>query len=198
MIDQHSQNRITNRCTQAAVGALFTMEPFTGGWVNGSVRLIHNRRSVMQSFRIIVLAFIWVQTSAILCAGDFESRMEGVWFGSGVHPMSRTVLIVDAEKFTIVSPLGVYVSKYTIDDTSSLVAIDIDRFDGAKQLGVIEITDNELRLKLNDPNEPRPKLQDVRFPSGKPHWHTVFQRKATKDGLEVLSKHNVHTSEALQ
>ncbi len=152
----------------------------------------------MQSIRIIILAFIWLQPSAILCAGDFESRMQGIWFGSGAHPMSRTVLIVDAEKFTIVSPLGVYVSKYTIDDTPSLVAIDIDRFDGAKQLGVIELTDNELRLKLNDPNQPRPKLQEVRFPSGKPHWHTVFQRRATRDGLEVLSKHNLDASESLQ
>jgi hypothetical protein len=152
----------------------------------------------MQSIRIMVLVLIWLQPFAILCAGDFESKMEGVWFGSGAHPMSRTVLIIDAEKFTIVSPLGVYVSKYTIDDTSSLVAIDIDRFDGAKQLGVIEITDNELRLKLNDPNQPRPKLQDVRFPNGKPHWHTVFQRRATKDGLEVLSKHNLGILETLQ
>jgi hypothetical protein len=152
----------------------------------------------MQSIRVIVRVFIWLQPFAILCAGDFETRMEGVWFGSGAHPMSRTVLIVDAEKFTIVSPLGVYVSKFTIDDTSSLVAINIDRFDGAKQLGVIELTDKELRLKLNDPNQPRPTLQDVRFPGGKPHWHTVFQRRATRDGLEVLSKHNVNTSEALQ
>jgi hypothetical protein len=110
--------------------------------------------------------------------------------------MSRTVLTVDGEKFTIVSPLGAFVSRFTTNDVPTLNEIDIDRFDGERQMGVFEISESHLLLKLAKPNKDRPTLKDVRFSNGKPHWQTVFRRRPTQEGLEVLAKHSDKLPEA--
>jgi hypothetical protein len=110
--------------------------------------------------------------------------------------MSRTVLIVDGEKFTIVSPLGAFVSRFTTNDVPTLNEIDIDRFDGERQMGVFEVSETQLLIKLAEPNKVRPTLKEVRFPNGKPHWHTVFRRRPTQEGLEVLAKHSDELPEA--
>lgn len=146
--------------------------------------------SILRLLQSIAVTICYSQACTVLLAADLDSRLQGIWFGDGQHPMSRTVLIVDGEKFTIVSPLGAFVSKFSSNDTPTLNEIDIDRFDGGRQLGVFEISETHLRMKLSEPNQARPTPEDVRFPSGKPHWHTVFRRRPTQEGLGVLAKYS--------
>jgi hypothetical protein len=146
--------------------------------------------STINLLQSIALVICCSMGSSMLLAADTDSRLQGVWFGDGQHPLSRTVLIVDGEKFTIISPLGAFVSTFSSNEAGALSEIDIDRFDGERQLGVFEISEMQLRLKLNQPNQARPTLKDVRLPNGQPHWHTVFRRRPTQEGLEVLAKHS--------
>ena len=145
---------------------------------------------------VIAAAMCYTMPCSKLFAEKPDARLQGVWFGDGRHPMNRTVLIVDGDKFTIVSPLGAFVSRFTTNDVPSLNEIDIDRFDGERQMGVFEISEMQLLMKLAEPNQVRPALKDVRLPNGKPHWHTVFRRRPTKEGLEVLAKHSEKLPEA--
>lgn len=145
---------------------------------------------------VIAVAICYSMLSVKLFAEKPDARLQGVWFGDGRHPMSRTILIVDGEKLTIVSPLGAYVSRFTTNDVPNLNEIDIDRFDGERQLGVFEISETQLLLKLAEPNNVRPTINDVRLSNGKPHWHTVFRRRPTQEGLEVLAKHSDKLPEA--
>lgn len=143
----------------------------------------------MRLYQSVVFTICCCLSCMVLHAADTDSRLQGIWFGDGQHPMSRHVLVVEGEEFTVVSPQGVFVSKFKTNDSPVLAEIDIERFDGGRQLGVFELSDTELRLKLNGPNQARPTVRDVRFPSGKPHWHAVFLRRPSHDGLEVLTKH---------
>lgn len=145
---------------------------------------------------VIAVAMCYSLPCTKLFAENPDTLLQGVWFGDGRHPMSRTVLIVDGEKFTIVSPLGAFVSRFTTNDVPTLNEIDIDRFDGERQMGVFEISESHLLLKLAKPNKDRPTLKDVRFSNGKPHWQTVFRRRPTQEGLEVLAKHSDKLPEA--
>ena len=145
---------------------------------------------------VMAVAMCYSMPCAKLCAENPDIRLQGVWFGDGRHPMSRTVLIVEGEKFTILSPLGAFVSRFTTNEAPTLNEIDIDRFDGERQLGVFEISETQLLMKLAEPNNVRPTLKDVRFSNGKPHWHTIFRRRPTQEGLEVLAKHSDKLPEA--
>ncbi len=148
----------------------------------------------------ILQSLVVVACSSLACtdllANDAAARLQGIWFGDGPHPLSRTVLVVDGERFIIVSPLGAFVSEFTTNEDSSLYEIDLDRFDGKRQLGVFELSKNQLWLKLGEPNKSRPSVKDVRFPSGKPHYHTIFKRNPTRSGLDVLAKHSDKTMDA--
>ena len=163
---------------------------------NSAVKCLEISMTKVRLLCVIVVAMCCFMPSTKLFAENLDTRLQGVWFGDGRHPMSRTVLIVDGEKFTIVSPLGAFVSRFTINDVPALNEIDIDRFDGQRQMGVFEISDTQLLLKLAEPNQVRPTLKDVRFPNGKPHWHSVFRRRPTQEGLEVLARHSDKLPEA--
>ena len=137
----------------------------------------------------LLVMICYSQLTSLLLAQSVDTRLQGVWFGDGRHPLNRKVLIVDGEKLVVITPLGAFVSKFVANDTPFLNEIDIDRFDGGQQLGVYEVSENKLRMKLSEPSKSRPTLDDVRFPNGKPHWHTIFDRRPTPEGLEVLKKH---------
>lgn len=136
---------------------------------------------------LVITALTLVSGTAY--ASDDDVDLQGVWFGDGLHPMNRKVLIVDGDQFTIVSPLGSFVSKYKTNRLQPLNEIDIVRYDGEQQLGVFELQDTHLLIAFSEPNHLRPELKDVRFADGKGHWHTKFRRRPTPEGLEVLAKH---------
>ncbi len=103
--------------------------------------------------------------------------------------MNRTILIVDGGKFTILLPMGAFESKYTAKQQGSRNEIDINRFDGASQLGVFDVSESQLLMNLSKPDGSRPALTDFRLRDGSQHWHTKFRRRPTQEGLEVLTKH---------
>ena len=115
--------------------------------------------------------------------------VQGFWFGDGSHPLSKNVLLIQNDEFIVISPLGRFASTCVLGETTDgLTAIDIDRYDGKHQLGVYMVDKTKLYLKLAAPGESRPTKKVVTFPNGKPHWHTIFDRRPTKDGLTVLHK----------
>jgi hypothetical protein len=67
-----------------------------------------------------VLAFLLLNLGVVsVCGADRNPRLPGVWFGDGIHPMSRTVLIVDGDQFTIVSPLGAFTVEVRFKTTAA-------------------------------------------------------------------------------
>ncbi len=146
----------------------------------------------MKSFRIsyVILALLFFSLDAFVIAGEpNKALMQGVWFGDGIHPLNRYVLIIDDNDFVLITPLGSFKSTFDVNDQGNLNGIDIDRYDGDRQLGLYKIDKTKIYLKFADPSKPRPTTADVTFSSGKPHWHTIFDRKPTPEGLEVLQKH---------
>ena len=137
---------------------------------------------------IVALLFLTLESVSAFEA-DGDPRIQGVWFGDGIHPMSRHVLIVSGDQFTIISPLGVFASKYSTKQLEPLNEIDLIRFDGDRQAGVFEVPATQLFIQLGEPNGSRPALKDVRHPDGSGHWHTKFKRRPTQEGLDVLTRH---------
>ena len=119
----------------------------------------------------------------------FAEQLQGVWFGDGNHPLNQNVVIIQNNRLTVVSPVGVFTSTFTVVRGDAINQIDIDRYDGEQQLGLYKIDEFRLYLKLSRPNEPRPTIKDVTTASGKPHWHTVLKRQPTRRGLEVFERH---------
>lgn len=146
----------------------------------------------MKPTRAVFICCLFV--SLALCGPTHSAEpnianVQGFWFGDGIHPLSKKVVLIQDDEFIVISPLGRFASTFVSGETADgLTAIDIDRYDGKRQLGVYMVDKTKLYLKLADPGEPRPTKKDVTFPSGKPHWHTIFDRRPTQDGLTVLQK----------
>ncbi len=135
-------------------------------------------------------AVVFLSPISIALSADIGSeRLQGIWFGDGPHPLSRNVLVVRDDSLVVITPLGAFRSTFTVNDKPALAEIDIERYDGRPQLGVYEMDETQLRMELGRPHQPRPTVNDVRFPSDKPHWHTTFSRRPTPEGLAVLQKH---------
>lgn len=118
-----------------------------------------------------------------------DLRLKGLWFGD-VEALNSKVLLISNEEMVVISPLGGFASRCVFRPGNGPVGqVDIVRFDGKSQLGLYRYDGGKLYLKLADPKEPRPTESDITFPDGTPHWHAVFARQPTEDGLSVLSKY---------
>ena len=142
------------------------------------------------SSRLIHCIFLSLALCSVASSAEpYATEIQGFWFGDGTHPFSKNVLLVQNDEFIVISPLGRFTSRFASGHIADgLTAIDIERYDGTRQLGVYKVDKAKLYLKLADPGDARPTIADVTYPSGKPHWHTIFDRRPTQNGLIVLHK----------
>jgi hypothetical protein len=148
------------------------------------------RPSATISWILVSACFIPVFAYA---AEGTDSTIEGLWFGRkvngrGINGIIRTVLLIQEDRFIVLSPIAVSNSNLRCSPQAGLSEIDIDRFDGQQQRGVYCVVGSELQMTLAKPNLQRPTGDSVEKAGGVPHSYYVFQRVPTEEGLEVLRK----------
>ncbi len=116
--------------------------------------------------------------------------VQGLWFGDS-ELLKRKVLIVYDDKLVVVTATGGFESGCQFREASggSPGEVDVNRYDGKKQLGIFEVKRDTLFLLLADPEKPRPSLPAGESLNGKKLRQYTFKRRPTEEGLRVLGKY---------
>ncbi len=123
-----------------------------------------------------------------------ESRLQGIWFyrskaDQPAYLRSSLVLVVQSDRLVVIRSSGAAESVFRTDENK----INVDRYDGSKQCGLFQVSEDVLRLTLGDPGKPRPAHQGVwkgkKKSKGERHAYYEFHRKPTTKGMEMLSRY---------
>ena len=145
-------------------------------------------------FPRLFFVLLFCLPNCLFAAEPTDPAIQGLWFctdvnGLPVNHARRTVLLVRDTEFVLLSSMGVSLSSATYNRNAEYSTIDIDRYDGATQLGVYETDGASLRMTLSDPDQKRP--DHLRSTAGKvtiPHSHYTFSRLPTSEGADVLRR----------
>ncbi|TWT38219.1 hypothetical protein KOR34_31880 [Posidoniimonas corsicana] len=141
----------------------------------------------MQLFSCVVISIALCPTTGL--AERNADQLQGLWFGDGRHPFSGYVLLVRDHEFVVMSPLGEFRSRFEqARAVDGVTPIDIERYDGKRQLGIYKLDGAKLYLELARPGRPRPTVASVTLEDGTQRWGATFDRRPTQDGLSVLHK----------
>jgi hypothetical protein len=135
----------------------------------------------MRRFIMIVVCL-----TAAVCpaesADDKTAPLQGVWFGTG--SAQRIVLVIRDQKMMFIHPTGPAESSFRLTADNG---IEIDRFDGKRQIGVYRSDESTLLMALANPGDHmRPASVRVTKSGKAGHGTTMFTRKVTPEGLQTL------------